>query len=140
MNDLRIESEQRLHQETENVRQQLNQHHGNQIQTFTAEFNKLQRVHEESLDILREENDSIREQIDEKNLEIKKLKGYREECKKLRKEFEAKEVSYKEQLQNAAEEIARLKVDYERIPNPALDGNATVQVNKTVRGTREGNV
>lgn len=95
--------------ERENVKHQLQREHEEQLRSLKVEFNKLQRTHEESLDILREENDAIREQIDENKMIIEELKKHKCENEKFLKEYQVKEMSYKEQLEAANEEIVRLR-------------------------------
>lgn len=102
--------EQCLRAEKKQAEQNLCQQHEEQLVTLKKEFGKLQRTHEESLDILREENDSIREQIDEKQLEIEKA---RHESVKLKKDYESKEVLFKEHTHRLEQQIGKLKGDLE---------------------------
>lgn len=131
------EKEQKLLIENGNIKQQLTKLHEDQVHNFKVEFNKLQKTHEESLDILREENDAIREQIDEKNMEISVLKHNKFESEKLRKDYEAKELLYKEQLQAANEEMARIKEESERFACMSFDGNDTLQEIQSLRAVLE---
>lgn len=103
------EREKQLLTEAETSRLRLEKEHEEQLRCLKTEFHKLQRTHEESLDILREENDSIREQIDENKAVIEDLQRHKFESEKLRKEYETKEMLYKEKLRVADEEIDRLR-------------------------------
>lgn len=99
------------------------------MQNLRLEYNKLQRTHTETLDILREENDAIREEIDDKNSIIDKLKRCKFESEKLKRDYEVKELSLKEQLQQITEENFRLKSENESLLNYSKeDGNSSIQV------------
>lgn len=110
VNNQHAELEQRLRAEKEQAEQNLCKQHEEQLVTLKKEFDKLQRTHEESLDILREENDSIREQIDDRQLEIEKA---RHESAKLKKDYESKEVLFKEHTHRLEQQVVKLKSDME---------------------------
>lgn len=118
------------HQEEENRLKienlQISKLHEDKLQTLKLELHKLQKTHEETLDILREENGAIREEIDEKNSIINSLKECRIENEKLKKLWDIKESSFKEQLNNANEELFRLKEENKRIR--MAEGNDNYQV------------
>lgn len=123
------EREKQLLTEAENARQQLQKEHEEQLRCLKTEFHKLQRTHEESLDILREENDAIREQIDENKVVIDELQRYKFESEKMKKDYEAQEVLYKEKLHAATEEIERLREENGQLLAYGVDGkDNSVQV------------
>lgn len=129
MKDQHLETEQLLLQETENVRHNLMKLHEEQIRSLKTEFNKLQRNHSDTVDILREENDAVREEIDRKNSIIEKLKADNYESDKLKRDYEARECSYKEQLQAANDEICRLKNEnLSLMAYTKPNGKSTIQV------------
>jgi len=96
-----------------------------QQRVFKNEFEKLQKTHQESLEILREENDAIREEIDEKIERIKELETYKFESEKLRKDYEAKEIYYKEKLAAMQEEVALLKEQNETFFNVSASSSTS---------------
>ncbi|XP_018567471.1 uncharacterized protein LOC108908047 isoform X2 [Anoplophora glabripennis] len=115
LNNRHDELEQYLRAEKEQAEQNLCKQHEDQLITLKKEFDKLQRTHEESLDILREENNAIREQIDEKQLEVEKAKH---ESMKLKKDYENKEILFKEHNHKLEQQVSQLKSDLEdRIKN-----------------------
>lgn len=129
VNNQHEEAHQRLRKECQDIELKLTREHEVQLQNFRIEYNKLQRTHDETLVILREENDAIREEIDDKNLVIEKLKRYKIDGEKLRRDWEIKELSYKEQLQIVNEDNFRLKNENETLLNYSKeDGNSSIQV------------
>lgn len=99
-----------------------------EISTVKLESNKLQKTHEDTINIFHEENCAIREQIDEKNAMIKNLKYVKAENEKMKKDMEARELFFKEQIQQANEENARLKEENDRIINEKYVENNSFQV------------
>ena len=127
--DQHLETEQLLLQETENVRHTLMKLHEEQMRGLKVEFNKLQKNHSDTVDILREENEAVREEIDRKNAIIEKLKSDNYESDKLKRDYEARESSYKEQLQAANDEICRLKNEnLSLMAYTKPNGKSTIQV------------
>ncbi|XP_063921351.1 centrosomal protein of 164 kDa isoform X2 [Zophobas morio] len=112
LNSKQYEVELRLHEENEANKQMLAKQNEEKLLTLKVEFQKLQKTHEESLDILREENDAIREQIDEKSAQIEDAKH---ESRKLKDDYEAKEMKLKEQLQSARCENQKLKHELSKL-------------------------
>lgn len=106
MNKKQYELEMRFYEENEANKLLLGKQNDEKLLTLKLEFEKLQKTHEESLDILREENDAIREQIDEKNIQIEEM---RHESRKLKEDYEAKEMKYKETIQNVKCENYKFK-------------------------------
>ena len=112
VNSKQYEVELRLHEENEANKQMLSKQNEEKILTLKVEFQKLQMPREESLVILREENDAIREQIDEKSAQIEDAKH---ESRKLKDDYEAKEMKLKEQLQSARWENQKLKHEVSKL-------------------------
>ncbi|RZB94433.1 SMC N domain containing protein [Asbolus verrucosus] len=112
LNNKQYELERRLIEENEANKNLLAKQNEEKLMTLKKEFQKLQKTHEESLDILREENDAIREQIDEKNAQIEEVKH---ESRKLKDDYEAKEMKLKEQLQHAKSENQKLKQELAKV-------------------------
>lgn len=86
--------------------------------THEQQLQNLKRTHAEKLVILTEENDAIRDEIEDKN---EKLRRYRFESEKLKRDYEGKELSYKEHLQMLDEENFRLKNENETLLNYSKD-------------------
>lgn len=110
----------------ENVK--LQKMHERELHNVKIELNKLQNTHEETLNILHEENCAIREEIDEKNAIIKSLKDMKLDFDKIKKEYETREMVFKEQLHLVNEENKNLKQENERIYNERFEGNNSLQV------------
>lgn len=135
VNNKFTEKEEQLLAENQTIKQQLGKASEEQMHNYQKELAKLQKSHEEALDILREENEAIREQIDEKNAIIKALKHHKHESEKLKKDYEAKENVYKEQLHQANEKIASLKEENEKIIQ--LQGNDNLHEIQSLRAVIE---
>ncbi|GJQ71345.1 hypothetical protein Trydic_g11079 [Trypoxylus dichotomus] len=132
------EAQQRLRKECQDVEVRLTKVHEEQLQNLRLEYHRLQRTHAETLVILREENDATREEIDEKNAVIEKLKRYKFESEKLKRDYEAKELLYKEQMQIVNEENFRLKNENETLLNYSKeDGNSSIQEVQSLRAVLE---
>lgn len=101
--------------EREEIKATTLRQHDDQMRVLKVEIDKLQKTHEESLDILREENEAIREEIDEKLARIRELEAHRGESDKLRKDYEANELGFKERLVELQEEVARLRAENETL-------------------------
>ncbi|KRT80739.1 hypothetical protein AMK59_4917 [Oryctes borbonicus] len=116
----------------------LTKTHEEQLQNLRLEYNRLQRTHTETLVILREENDAIREEIDDKNGIIEKLERYKFESEKLKRDYEAKELSYDEQLRLLKDENFILKSENESLLSFSKeDGNSSIQEVQSLRAVLE---
>ncbi|KYB25579.1 hypothetical protein TcasGA2_TC034332 [Tribolium castaneum] len=135
LNSKQYELESRLCEENEANKSVLVKQNEEKLVTLKLEFQKLQKTHEESLDILREENDAIREQIDEKNAQIEEIKH---ESRKLKDDYEAKEMKLKEQLQSVKSENHKLKNELGKVEDKFEEKlNAVNEENARLREENE---